>query len=114
LRADTTAQRGTGHAPLLCSCVLAAPASAARRIGDLSPTLALCHVYSRIYSDGAVDANSKPSLFSSFVALTTLTLYTGWIHFLLILAIASWFSTTAFILLVGIFSTLLLPAKPVL
>ena len=38
----------------------------------------------------------------------------GWMHILLGLMLASFFSCTALLILVGLFSTLLLPARPVL
>lgn len=58
----------------------------------------------RVYSDGRT-AKYKQGLVSSVVALTTLTLYTGWMHVLLALLILSYWSKVALVLLVAIWST---------
>jgi hypothetical protein len=65
----------------------------------------------RIYSDGQT-ATSQQSAFSAAVAICTLSLYTGWIHIILALVVASCWSKVALALLVALFSTLLLPARP--
>jgi hypothetical protein len=84
------------------------------KLGPVStPPLSQQPVNVRIYSDGK-HKDSVQGLASSFVSFATLTLYTGWLHVLLGLIIASFFSRIALALLILIFSTLLLPAKPVL
>lgn len=67
----------------------------------------------RIYSDGQTK-ESQQSFLSKAVALVTLTLYIGWLHVLLILMLLSMFYVTPRYILLAIFSTLALPAKPVL
>lgn len=67
----------------------------------------------RIYSDG-LSKDSKQSFISWLVAITTLTLYTGWMHILIGLFIACFFSSTARYLTLAIWLTVLLPPKPVL
>lgn len=67
----------------------------------------------RIYSDG-LTKDSKQSLISWLVAVTTLTIYTGWAHVLIALIIASFFSRTALYITLALWSTVLLPARPVL
>jgi hypothetical protein len=67
----------------------------------------------RIYSDGLTKDN-KQSFISWLVAVTTLTIYTGWMHILLGLMLGSFFSRTCFYVLVAVWSTTFLPAKPVL
>jgi hypothetical protein len=73
-----------------------------------------CYVVScRIYSDELTKDN-KQSLISWLVAVTTLTIYTGWMHVLIGLMLCSFFSRTCFYVLVAVWSTTFLPAKPVL
>eukprot|EP00878_Enallax_costatus_P001857 GHUV01002015.1.p1 GENE.GHUV01002015.1~~GHUV01002015.1.p1 ORF type:complete len:329 (+),score=100.81 GHUV01002015.1:293-1279(+) len=67
----------------------------------------------RIYTDGFAK-DHKQSFVSWLVAVTTLTLYTGWMHILIGLMIGSLFSRTCLIVLVTIWSTVFLPPKPVL
>mmetsp|Transcript_22134 Transcript_22134/g.61235 ORF Transcript_22134/g.61235 Transcript_22134/m.61235 type:complete len:334 (-) Transcript_22134:512-1513(-) len=67
----------------------------------------------RIYTDGQ-DKDSKPTFFQLLVAYASLTLYTGWGHILMMLAVASIFYQIPRIILALLFGTLLLPAKPVL
>lgn len=67
----------------------------------------------RIYADGQTK-DSKMSFFENVVAVTTLLLYTGWIHIVLALVVSSFFSRVALAITIALFSTLLLPAKPVL
>jgi len=58
--------------------------------------------------------DSKQSFLSWLVAITTLTLYTGWMHILIGLFIAGWFNWTARYILIALWSTVFLPARPVL
>lgn len=67
----------------------------------------------RTYSDG-LSKESEQSFTSWLVAVSTMTLYTGWMHILFGLFIASCFSWTARYILLALCSTLLLPTKPVL
>jgi hypothetical protein len=67
----------------------------------------------RVYSDG-LSKDHKQSFISWLVAVTTLTIYTGWMHILLGLMLGSFFSRTCLYLLLGIWATTWLPAKPVL
>lgn len=46
--------------------------------------------------------------------MCTLTLYVGWLNVLLALMVASFYSRWALLALVLVFSTLWMPAKPVL
>ena len=56
----------------------------------------------------------KQSFASSVVSIITLTLYCGWLHVLLALFVSSAFSRLALAVTIGLLSTVLLPAKPVL
>jgi hypothetical protein len=67
----------------------------------------------RIYSDG-LSKDHKQSFISWAVAVTTLTIYTGWMHILIGLMLASFFSRTCLYVLLGVWATTFLPAKPVL
>jgi hypothetical protein len=67
----------------------------------------------RIYSDDLTKDN-KQSFISWLVAVTTLTIYTGWMHVLIALMLASFFSRTCLYVLLAVWSTTFLPAKPVL
>ncbi|WIA23473.1 hypothetical protein OEZ85_000218 [Tetradesmus obliquus] len=67
----------------------------------------------RVYSDG-LSKDHKQSLISWLVAVTTLTIYTGWMHILLGLMLGSFFSRSCLYLLLAIWATTWLPAKPVL
>lgn len=68
----------------------------------------------RIWSEG-VQANLKQGLFSRIVAIVTLFIYTGWMHILLALMILALCRYTwAIVLLISLYATLLLPAKPIL
>lgn len=68
---------------------------------------------SRVYSDlGGPD--QKQGWFSWIVAVTTMTIYCGWMNILLLLCIAAIFNPWIRYLVVAIWSTVLLPAKPVL
>jgi hypothetical protein len=66
-----------------------------------------------IYTDG--DGKAQRQSFASLcVALVTLTIYCGWMHLMIGLLLASFFSRWALASLLLLLSTLLLPAKPVL
>jgi hypothetical protein len=67
----------------------------------------------RIYSDG-LSKDHKQGFFSWLVAVVTLTLYTGWLHIMFGLIIASFFSWLPRAILLVLLATLKLPAKPVL
>lgn len=67
----------------------------------------------RIYSDG-LSKDHKQGIISRIVAVVTLTLYTGWLHILLGLMVASFFSRAALVVTALLFATLALPARPVL
>ena len=68
----------------------------------------------RIWSDGRTK-DSAQSLASSVVSIVTLTLYTGWLHILLALLVASVVSRgIALAVTLAILGTVFLPAKPVL
>lgn len=68
----------------------------------------------RVFADGMSGLQHKQSLLSQVVAISTLFLYVGWLTILLGLLIAAFFYRWAVYALIAIFSTLLLPAKPVL
>ncbi|WIA23591.1 hypothetical protein OEZ85_000302 [Tetradesmus obliquus] len=67
----------------------------------------------RVYSDG-FSKDHKQSFISWAVAVTTLTIYTGWMHVLIGLMLASFFSRTCLYVLLAVWATTFLPAKPVL
>ncbi len=68
----------------------------------------------RVWSDGQTK-ESKQGILSSAVAITTLLLYCGWMQFLFLLVVFTLLgSRIAVTLLIAIFSTLLLPKKPLL
>lgn len=67
----------------------------------------------RIYSDD-LTKDHKQGLLSWLVAVATLTLYTGWMHVLIGLMLGSFFSRTCLYVLLALWSTTFLPAKPVL
>ncbi|MEW5319437.1 MAG: hypothetical protein WDW38_010589 [Sanguina aurantia] len=72
-------------------------------------------INTRIYSDGQT-ATSKQSFASSIAAMLSLAFYTGWPNTLLLLfclVIFTW-NKIALAILVALFSTLLLPAGPLL
>jgi 2-acylglycerol O-acyltransferase 2 len=66
----------------------------------------------RFYSDG-MTKDFKQGWLSTAVAVTTLTLYTGWIHVMLGLILFSW-KPWVLATLAALVSTVFLPAKPVL
>lgn len=66
-----------------------------------------------VYTDGDGKAR-RQSLPSLIVALVTLTIYCGWLHIMIGLLLASFFSRWALGTLLLLLATLLLPAKPVL
>jgi hypothetical protein len=66
-----------------------------------------------VYTDGDGKAK-RQSLLSLSVALITLTIYCGWMHILIGLLLASFFSRWALGTLLLLMATLFLPAKPVL
>jgi hypothetical protein len=66
-----------------------------------------------IYTDGDGKAH-RQSFPSLIVALITLTIYCGWMHIMIGLLLASFFSRWALATLLLLLATLLLPAKPVL
>ncbi|KAG2439722.1 hypothetical protein HYH02_010600 [Chlamydomonas schloesseri] len=67
----------------------------------------------RIWSDGVTE-HGKQSLFSSAVAMVTLFIYCGWMHVLLALVVLSFWYRWALVTVLVLYSTLLLPPKPVL
>lgn len=67
----------------------------------------------RVYTDSQ-HKESKQSLLSRAIAIVTLTIYVGWLHILFALMVASIFYALPRYILLAIFSTLALPAKPVL
>jgi hypothetical protein len=67
----------------------------------------------RVYSDG-LSKDHKQSFISWLVAVITLTIYTGWMHILLGLLLGSFFSRTCLYVLLALWATTWLPAKPVL
>lgn len=70
-------------------------------------------VGTRVYSDGFTK-DHRPSLISTIVAFTTLLVYTGWMNWLLGLIIWSFFNKYVLCFVVALFSTLALPARPIL
>ncbi|GLC45911.1 hypothetical protein PLESTF_000711500 [Pleodorina starrii] len=71
-------------------------------------------VNTRIYSDG-MHAQFRQGLLSRAVAMATLFVYTGWMHVLLaLLVLALCRYTWAILVLSALYTTLLLPPKPVL
>ncbi|KAI8473144.1 MAG: diacylglycerol acyltransferase-domain-containing protein [Monoraphidium minutum] len=70
-------------------------------------------VNTRIFSDGRTK-DFKQGWFNWVVAVGTMTIYTGWMHILILLTLGCFFSRTCLMVWVAIMSTLLLPPKPVL
>lgn len=94
------------HAYLICPASIFVPSCKHIHV------LVSC-VSCRVYSDG-FSKDHKQSFISWAVAVTTLTIYTGWMHVLIGLMLASFFSRTCLYVLLAVWATTFLPAKPVL
>lgn len=86
-----------------------APAAAPAPCDALAPPI----MPARIYADGR-NKDSKQGWASWVIAVATMTLYTGWMHVLIGMFFASFFSRAVLAAFAVILSTLLLPPKPVL
>lgn len=86
------------------------PAGGAKLVGAGAPIV----TGKRIFVDGMSGLGHKQSLWSWLVALVTLSVYVGFMNFLFILLALSFWYKWALYLLLALFSTVLLPAKPVL
>lgn len=67
----------------------------------------------RIYCDG-IDPSKPQNAFVRVIAQITLAIYTGWFNILVALMVGAIFSRICLYICIGLFSTLLLPCKPVL
>lgn len=67
----------------------------------------------RVYSDGMSKQHTQGAV-SNVVAIVTMFLYTAWLHIMLALMVAAFFNRYALYTVLFLFSTLALPARPVL
>lgn len=82
--------------------------------GGSSPDYVPVPIGERVFCDKGLSLEQAQPWWEEAFALVTMSLYLSWIHILMLLVVAAFFSKTAMWICIGVFSTMLLPAGPCL